>query len=627
MGLHKPFDRDFFLVNGNVLTSGGSKNLAKGQFAIVDVKSATANGAKVISDVSGAPSNTTFEFRVGKSKVQTSRSAQNSKAYSTFPFKISNVKEVSVSSPTITSQTFDDLIIGYDGIDATSAMKFANGDTTVLDVILKGKAIGLIGEHNEYKFKIHFGVVEGQTDQEVVEAAVRRLKEEVLPTGIPISHFIDIKIIDSTRASLTGSEYAIATLSVTDAGDSIATGLVQAKYQSYDVVRTDRIKLVSTYSVLHKKSEALANYQGTTWVDGDTLFASTESYTIQLADNPGGSSRLTELQAAYPTLTIEGGEATGAATQELTLTGNSGTANISVANVDYLATFNTNLTTTASDFVTAHAAAILSDTGAVVTSNGVIIKFSDDAEGFPTIEIANATSNLNGTLGAIDFVTTTAEGGCQRVYSTTVVTDVVGQECDTIFVQNFTSQAPQDFDFVSWEKVEYAPDASALMGIRLTGKEIVVDPEEWLKDEVPFYETSARIIVAGGYIEEVNRSTNQYNKNFAVKTLGWATDRDHLGANLRAKEEEARVYFDGELRHRNNNFAKYFLGEESVIVTRAQYVDYSIVVKDDSYSQSFGSTLNASVAYHFHIEVGSTAAFEAEFNKIAVKAGLDAVSA
>jgi hypothetical protein len=627
MGLHKPFDRDFFLVNGNVLTSGGSKNLAKGQFAIVDVKSATANGAKVVSDVAGQAKDAIYEFRVGKSKVQTSRSAQNSKAYSTFPFKISNVKEISVSAPTSNLQKFDDLIIGYDGIDETSAMKFENGDTTVLDVILKGKAIGLIGEHNEYRFKIHFGVVDGQTDQEVVEAAVKRLKEEVLPTGISISHFIDIKIVDSSRSSLTGSEYAIATLSVTDAGDSIATGLVQAKYQDYEVVRTNRLKLVSTYSVLHKKSVTLANYEGTAWIDGDTLFASTESYTIQLADNPGGGSRLSELQEAYPTLTIEGGEATGAATQNLTLSGESGTANINVANVDYLATFDTNLTVTASNFITQHSAAILADTGAVVTSNGAVIKFSDNAEGFPVVEISNATSNLNGTLGAIDFVTTTAEGGCQRVYSTTVVTDVVGQECDTIFVQNFISQAPEEFDFVSWKKVEYLPNASALMGIRLTGKEIIVDPEEFLKDEVPFYETSARIIVAGGYIEEVNRSTNQYNKNFAVKVLDFAYDRDHLGANLRAKEEEARVYFDGELRHKNNNFAKYFLGEESVIVNRAQYVDYAIVIKDDSYSQSFGSTLNTSIAYHYHIEVGATAAFETELNKIAVKAGLDPVSA
>jgi hypothetical protein len=80
---------------------------------------------------------------------------------------------------------------------------------------------------------------------------------------------------------------------------------------------------------------------------------------------------------------------------QITLTGTGGTANITIAGVDYLATFNTDLTTTASDFVTSHAAAILAATGQVVTSSGAVISFLGFGD---RVKIANATSDLAGTM-------------------------------------------------------------------------------------------------------------------------------------------------------------------------------------------------------------------------------------
>jgi hypothetical protein len=80
---------------------------------------------------------------------------------------------------------------------------------------------------------------------------------------------------------------------------------------------------------------------------------------------------------------------------QITLTGTGGTANITIAGVNYLATFNTDLTTTASDFVTSHAAAILAATGQVVTSSGAVISFLGFGD---RVKIANATSDLAGTM-------------------------------------------------------------------------------------------------------------------------------------------------------------------------------------------------------------------------------------
>ena len=65
-GLHSPFSRHLFTLNGNVLASGGAKNLAKGQFTIVKSGVASANGAVVVSDFAGLPDSTVYEMRLGK---------------------------------------------------------------------------------------------------------------------------------------------------------------------------------------------------------------------------------------------------------------------------------------------------------------------------------------------------------------------------------------------------------------------------------------------------------------------------------------------------------------------------------------------------------------------------------
>lgn len=83
---------------------------------------------------------------------------------------------------------------------------------------------------------------------------------------------------------------------------------------------------------------------------------------------------------------------------ELTLTGTSGTANITINGTVYLATFNTDLTTTASDFVTSHAIA-LNTAGITVTSNGAVLTFvaNDPSAEFTRIA-PNATGDLTGTF-------------------------------------------------------------------------------------------------------------------------------------------------------------------------------------------------------------------------------------
>lgn len=84
---------------------------------------------------------------------------------------------------------------------------------------------------------------------------------------------------------------------------------------------------------------------------------------------------------------------------EITLSGTSGTATISVDGNDYTATFDTDLETTANNFVTAEAANVLADTGGVLTSPsaGVLKVVGVDGEEYP-VTIANASGDLDGTI-------------------------------------------------------------------------------------------------------------------------------------------------------------------------------------------------------------------------------------
>jgi len=84
---------------------------------------------------------------------------------------------------------------------------------------------------------------------------------------------------------------------------------------------------------------------------------------------------------------------------EHTLTGTSGTSNIKVDGINYLATFDTNLTTTADNFVTTHAAALLT-AGVVVTAAVGVITLTANVAGvnFTSTASVNATGDLDGTL-------------------------------------------------------------------------------------------------------------------------------------------------------------------------------------------------------------------------------------
>lgn len=738
--MHSSIVKPLVTLNGNVLTSGGAGNLAKGQLALVTDKAVTG-GRKAVSVTSfaGMPKNQKLQFRLGRNKLPQGLRSAYATHYETSWFTPEDIVSIKANFPKNQVQKFDELLIGYDGINADTALNIPEGKSSILDITLDGLPISLFAGEEQHTFKFHFGREVGQTTQEVVRKLVAEILDAQTPRSLKkFSEFVDVAIVDSTNPSLAGVSYTFSTISVVDNGDGNDLADIQAQYPSYQVVRTGRNGLTSEYTILHPTATSLADYSsvanssyikgcadclagyseivggvvyhvtleddgtsqtalvddlpgyvsGTvvkvgqvdgkgvysvvvdnaltdaeiatfiatnaisatailkkigstedvcedsntttyTWTAGDSCVRSSEQYYIQLKDNECGESRLTELQTAYPNLVIEEGAPSGSATRALTLTGTSGTANVAVNGVNYLATFATDLTTTAANFVTAHAATILTATGAVVTANAGVITFTDDATGFPTITITNATTDLAGTLGAIDYVTTASAGGCQRVYSTYVTTSLVCDECSDIFLQPFTSEAPVPFELHAWKKVEPVYDEDALMGIRFTGKPFNITPDDETKDQVPFYETSTGIkSIAGGYREMDYLNfipAYTYDEMFTITRLSRKQDRDALGAMLFPLEDVSRAHYLGEKREFNNAFSRANLGEESLFKFTSQYIFYDITWHDTKLSQGMGGRSNITHTEQIWVEIGYHDAIEALINGLSAKANVEIV--
>lgn len=756
--INKAFDRHFFTIGGAVKTSGGSLNLAKGQLAVVDSSVTTTDGAKVLSSFLGKSKKAKdLAIRVGIAGKEPNRSYSD-KAQSTPSFALNEVKNLRVSAPKRTKQSVDEVVIGYDGFDASTAFKFKTGDPYFrLSLELKGGLLQYRGGAMDCEY-VHVNIevpncdpFDGCVDcdtctqvdcKAITLEAIERLKRKQLSGGTLVEEVVDITPVFScdTPASATLIPYDYYTLDVCDAGGDEALALVAAQYNA-PVIRINRKGSTSTYQILLKQSlgapadyaqsvasiikgcEAcpagysevtggfvyaitiedsgvdrssvittnLANAKyvtntirrasgndaglgfytavyssaitsaevasfvsvstnarntatvdlvgtvasvcenatvtNTAWVLGDTCNAIEETYSIVLPDNECGEDRLDELNGAYADLTVVIADSANS-TRDLTLTGTSGTADITVKAVAYEAAFNTDLTTTAADFVADHAAALLVE-GIVVTANAGVLTFEGLTADVDAIIIANTAGNLAGTLAA--SVALPAKAGCQTKYETTVVSNLVCEECDPVFLDYYKTKAPASYDELEWVKganVASTPSGNCLCGIRIKGKSFLLASDEALRDQVGFTETSTQVRVSGGYPDEIREGIGTLPVGtYPVKTLSRWIPRTHLGGNLRDLEKEGRAYFQGE-KYRHDYLGRVLRGETSNMEDQlTQYVQYTIEIGHEGYTQSFAGTNSKNIEYHIWVELGRHNAIENLLNDLAANAGVEGVQA
>ena len=561
--LNRPQEILFVTNEGAVQKNGFSATLGKGQFGIVDKGAAkSALGEKVTTTLPTTPKDRLFELALGASDLKPNRS-QTNKSWRSLPFKLSDVVEIKVKTP-VGKGSLDEVLIGYDGINADTALVFENGDNETLDITLKGDALGMLGyKDGKVTVKLHLRAPnEGAfTMQQIVEEGVELLKRMTLIGGVPITEYVDITPINSTQTALTGSNYSFFYLSVNDEGRESDKGLIQAQYPLFKVERKSWKDGLSVYSILAPSATVLADYKATLtdimkyceacpngftasadgklcvndgtpvsikWAEGETGVVVSESYDIQLADDECGTNRLAELQAAYPSLTI---------------------------------------------------------------------------------------------------AVTTTEGGCQTVYTTTVLSNPVFDECDPILLDLYFTEAPSAYNFTHWTKAAKVYNEDALMGIRIKGKMNIFAGSEDYRFDIPNIYDSTRISVSSE-VGMVNESYKQGRVGrFAVKMLSVASKPDSLGMDLRDLENRARIHYTMSPVHEDNNIARYLLGEESLLKPTAQYVTYNIWIRTSKIAGMFSKEEVTNQKYIIAAEVGRHLGVEDVVNALATAAGVPVVEA
>ena len=655
----------------SVRTTGHSGNLKKGELAVAKDKYAgKGKGLEVVTDYTTMSLNDKVQINVGESTTPANLRIKEVPNKSTGWFQIKDIIDLKAHIPSQTKLVTDRLEVGYDGIKQDTALYIPEGKSAILDFLLYGEVASMFFGQDEVLVSKEVFRPVGTTMQEVIEKAVKELKEERVPSTLgfdslseKLSNYLTIGVIDSSNTSLKGVEQTLYTLQVSDNGDSNDLAAVAVQYPLYNVQVLDRKEEITTYgiiaptgtnitqatitntSVLYEDCEncpagytaaPLEGYCVKTitntynWVAGETCKVSKSQYNIILPDTECGASRLAELQAAYPDLVIEEGLATGSAKITATLSGTSGNASIVVDGVTYTTAFNTDLATTATAFVTAHGAAILAATGLTVTSAAEVITFTGAAVGFPTI--TTVAGGLTETISAIDYITTAQAGGCKRTYSTYVTTNAVCNECSDIYLQPFYGEAPVEFEGVSWEVLPVVYNENAKMGVYIEGKPFYMTPEIYEEDFIPYIETSLKIKsisfgASGSLILNYDGKPYDPETEFSEgRQIRYSQDVNNNANALFTSEDIGNTHYTNKEKHKKNLFARTNLSSERILKYHKKYVQYFFTWKDNNLSQGGASRSDITHQIAYIVEYGKHLPVQNVLNALVTKAGLPTVN-
>ncbi len=638
---YKPTDT-FFLpsVEGNVRTEGSSLTLGAGEIAFVDISKQTRKGVKILSDFSPLSSTAKLAIRMGEPNDGEGRTEDN-KDISTIPFKLKDITNIYVDAPKREGVLVDDFVIGYNGEEG-SEIDLDNGENEAIEVTIGGPLMGMIGLPDSEFTAVanlsapHEGVKGSDwTMQELVEGAYLELKNYKLPGNIPLTNYVDVLLVNSENPeTLPGTSSTFYNLVVPNDGTLSEGGAVQAQYPELDVKRLKWESGKTTYSVI---ASALP-----------TAYQPTGDFKLKgCKDCPTGYTALEQGFVYEVVLENDGADATatvqalpGATAGTAILNDTVGdTTTYSVVTEDRLT--DAEIETFVGANPTAKVELIAEDVADLcASSTPSTIDWTEGESCNSTTEVYTirlkdtecGDSRLEELQANYSDLTITevggSEGACQRTYTTTVTTNLVCEECSPEFRDIFVSELPESFGEASWKKAAKVYSATAKMGIRVRGKRAQIGGGELLRDDMPFFDGSVEISLAGGYQTYTNESyLAGTNDQFTIKYFSRKADAQNLGGNLRKYEEEANVHFRGRNRYVGNNYAKLVLGQETRLKPFAQYVTYSITVAPLTYASDFLQPQNGATTYHFILPLGKQGKFETVINKLASAAGLPQVQA
>jgi hypothetical protein len=580
------------------------------------------------------------------------------------PFSLNDIVGLSVSAPERTEQSLDEVIIGYDGFNANTAFNFQTGDAYFrLSLELKGGAVAFRGGSGDTEVvNINVEVPEcdpfnncedcdecGPVDcKSITLEAIERLKRKQLSGGLTVDQLIDITPVFScdTPAQLDEIPYDYYCLDVCDTGTDEALALVAAQYNT-KVVRTNRVGSTSTYQLLLPQSagapsdfvQTIASLikgceacpEGYTEVPGGFVYA------VTVEDD--GVDLTATFEAEVPNIvagtTIKAeGQNDGVGYYTFVVT-----AKLTDSDISTLLSFDEAMST--ATFSKAFKVSSICDNSTVSKTAWTLCGSCNVIEQTYSIVLPDTEcgetrlDELNSYYDTEVVVATVGEAedrqACQTRYLTTVVSNIVCDECDPIFKDYYITSAPESYDTYKWELVSTPatlPSGNCLCGIRFKSREFILQGDEALRDLVGFTETSTQIRVAAGYPEEIREGIGRLPKGrYEPKYLSRWIPRTHLAGNLRAFENEGRAYFRG-LNYRKDYLGRLLRGETSNMEDESkQYIQYTLKVSHFNHTQSFAGRINEDINYDIFVEVGRHQAVEDLLNNLASNAGIAPVQA
>ena len=458
-----------FVVN-SVAKTGRSLNIAKGQWAVIDVDAQPdSDGLKIISTFDGLSKDSKVQLYHGSPEITPNRSESN-KANRSTDFKLSDIEQIRVSAPKEGIKV-DEQILGFNGFDDDSAITLEPGDDEEISLKLSGPALGILGYQDEAviiterlsapntaKATTQAEATAGAwTDQKVVEEAVERLNRTIVMGSIPLSDYVDITPVNSNAGASAGTDAVFYNLIVGDGGTHTDLGTVKSQYPTLDIKKSETGLLGTTYTVVASAAPADFTINKAWQVKG-------------CADCPAGYSELEDGYVFSISVEDDGADSTLAieAISTNVVVGSAVKVNEEGGLSTYTVVVSEDLTDAEKEtFLTANEEAIIDlvardvtevcspdvletiswaegSTCKTKTETYTIIVGHEDCDQAPTAAIQAAYPELT--------ITVVSSANCSTKYSTVVTTNIVCEECSEQFRGLFTSEAPLEFGVHPWVK-------------------------------------------------------------------------------------------------------------------------------------------------------------------------------
>lgn len=656
-GLHQPAHTPIICPANAKMFEGGSLNLTDGQIGIFDLFQQGEDGLVSLTSLKGyRPDEKRFEIRVGKFNSDLSRSYDNMSG-STIPFSINGIKDVYAKVNTEESKV-DIVTLGYNGIDAKTAIQANKGDRILYNMRLKGRQLEFYNfPEGKATFQAEIRIPDCDYTPKAcsiecdpcshpdIAAAVKESIQGLLNQPVAgvakVSDFVKITPVirysvsnpDDNRVEKNINFYCIE---MCDLGDQIALAALQAQYPGLLIKKVDRKGSITKYmassegqlpapykqtlnAIVKGCEECAADY---TEVEGGYV------YGISIED--GGADASVKIQNIAHAVTGSAKKMPG----QISGVGIYSVVTSQKLDADEINTFvEANPTVTISfvvktlDFCknpTVNTFNWKACGSCKVSTDDYIITLPDDECGNGRLkELQEAFPDYN--VVAYNEV---APAGCQRMYKCTVPTDnMICSECDDIYKDFYRTTPPSSYMGRRWTKLEEPNETTGdLVGIRFEGKKMEVLPDFYEAEELAYAEDSIEVEVWASLPDERRVGIPEYEGYpLHVEYQQRKFNAVGLGGYMWQDQEESTMYFKGSYRHKER-LAQNFLGEENRLDAKTRYAIFSLTLEDARYEAGTAAKVPQLRTYDFLVPVGAHEGIQEMVNMLATSAGLNPVS-